>query len=230
MKYPAPRQESRILHCVHAAQVILVLASFIIAIARLAFYGGPRSRMDVWIIAVVSRFRQWIGSQIYYVTRGCASNWADSKTMFYPTVSKVTRSARIWNINGTIPKITSIRKHESIHDLKHGRIRILVCSCNYKYYGNVKLLWYRLYLYWYSNSLSFHPHVSSDSRSVRKEPTLTFPVFLSFSFLALITTIITTRQFYYRKKHGHHPDEQHWTRVLGRSYSDNSFDMPGNKV
>ena len=54
MKYPPPRQESRILHCVHAAQVILALASFVIAIARLAFYGGPRSRTDVWIIAVVS--------------------------------------------------------------------------------------------------------------------------------------------------------------------------------
>lgn len=54
MKYPPPKTESKILHWVHAAQVTLAVAAFVIGIARLAAYGGPRSRTDVWIIAVVS--------------------------------------------------------------------------------------------------------------------------------------------------------------------------------
>lgn len=50
------------------------------------------------------------------------------------------------------------------------------------------------------------------------------------SFLAIVTMVITTRQFYYRKKHGHHPDEMHWSRVLDRSYSGQSFNIPLSKV
>lgn len=53
MKYPTPQKESKISHWVHAAQVVFALAAFIIGVARLQAYGGPRSRTDVWIIAVV---------------------------------------------------------------------------------------------------------------------------------------------------------------------------------
>lgn len=54
MHYPAPQKEAKILDWLHAFQAIFTLIAFILGIARIAYYGGPRSRMDVWIVTVVS--------------------------------------------------------------------------------------------------------------------------------------------------------------------------------
>jgi hypothetical protein len=65
MHYPSPRRETSIANWLHVVQGTLTLAAFVVAIARLAFYGGPRSRTDVWIIAVVSEAQSCADSYLF---------------------------------------------------------------------------------------------------------------------------------------------------------------------
>lgn len=56
MHLPTVETESRIVHWGHIAQAILFPAVFILAIARIAILGGPKSRLDTYLIIVVSCF------------------------------------------------------------------------------------------------------------------------------------------------------------------------------
>lgn len=98
----------------------LVSVVFILIIARIANNGTPKTRTNIWGIAVVSKLPSTFNIQ----------------TTNHTQVPQISSLHGLPDHDNSYESAQTMGKHESIHDLEHHRYSLLVCFVYYHYYGN----------------------------------------------------------------------------------------------